>query len=397
MDKSVDGQVLAKHLAEELHRLGAHTVLQPRVIDGIDLLVRREHADSVQLQPLPREVVDETAGFAVREHAIDFLRQTFALEHARFRHGEERVVRHRTPEEIREPRGEFRIGETLSSHRVALDEVNEVPRGQHALQRHAIGIRHLLAYLALGAVGSQILFQLPFFHWTTPGALGEALQMLLHHLECGVIGRYNIFAPQFFRIRYQWAFPLDPIEDHRGEQAVTFAIEHLRRGRSQQMSLAAVRENVGGSVGKAVAEGGSGSPIDAVGGHDGPVQRRRHVEIHLELIDLRAVLGGGDIELDESSHGFLAGGFADAQVGRLAAEWADAAGLDAQAIEPAVFRAGFSEPLGRQRGFDLTREDEVAHGALDAEFLQSLRHALAAAAAHFQCGLTNLAGLAGRG
>ena len=297
MDEAVDGQVLAKHLAEELHRLGAHAVLQPRVVGGIDLLVRREHADAVQLQPLPREVVDEAAGFAVREHAIDFLRQTFALERAPFRRGEERIVRHRAPEEIRKPRGEFRIRETLANHRVALDEVDEVPRGQHALQRHAIGIRHRLACLALFAIRFQILFQLLLFHRTTPGALGEALQMLRDHLGCDVIGRHHIFAPRLFRIRYQRAFPLDPIEDHRGENTVPFAIEHLRRGRSQQMGLAAVREDVI-TAAERTAEGRSLPPVHHICGHHAEIQRRGHFEEHLELIHLRLVLRRRDVELD---------------------------------------------------------------------------------------------------
>ena len=152
MDETIDGQVFGEHLAEELHRLQAHAVLQPRVVGWIELFVRREHAHAVKLQPLTREIFDEAARFAIREHAVHFLLQSIALERSAFGCGEERIVGHRAPQEIGKPRGEFRLGETLAGHGIALDEVNEVPRGQHTLQGHAIGIRQLLARITLLAI-----------------------------------------------------------------------------------------------------------------------------------------------------------------------------------------------------------------------------------------------------
>ena len=55
-----------------------------------------------------------------------------------------------------------------------------------------------------------------------------------------------------------------------------------------------------------------------------------HLEKHLELINLRTVLGCRDVKFNESLNSLLTGLFADAEVSRLAAGRADAAGLKAQ-------------------------------------------------------------------
>ena len=161
IDEAVDGQVLREHLAEILDGLGTHARLKPGVVRRVQLLVRREHADAVQLQPLPWEVVDEAVDLAVRQQPVHLLLQAFAVQGAAFGRGEEAVVGHRTPEEIREPGGEFPVVETFAGHRVALDEVDEVPGGQHALHRDAIGIGRLFARLAFGAVRLQIVLPVP--------------------------------------------------------------------------------------------------------------------------------------------------------------------------------------------------------------------------------------------
>ena len=54
------------------------------------------------------------------------------------------------------------------------------------------------------------------------------------------------------------------------------------------------------------------SAIDSIRGHDAEVQRGRHFEKHLELIHLRLVFRGRDVELDEPVHRFLARTLADA-------------------------------------------------------------------------------------
>ena len=68
--------------------------------------------------------------------------------------------------------------------------------------------------------------------------------MLRDHFGRRVIGRQQTVAPRLFRLRYQRPFPFDPIEEHRGEEAVPLVIEHLRGVRVQQQGLAAVRENI---------------------------------------------------------------------------------------------------------------------------------------------------------
>ena len=156
----------------------------------------------MQLQPLPREVINEAAGFAVRQHPVHRLLQALAVQRAALGRREEAVVGHRTPEKIREPRGEFRVRETLTGHRVALDQVDEVSGGQHTLQRHSIGVRRLFAGFALGAVRLQILLQFLLLHRSTPGAFSQALQMLRNHFGRGVIRRHEADAPRLFRLRH---------------------------------------------------------------------------------------------------------------------------------------------------------------------------------------------------
>ena len=102
VDEGVDGQVLGEQFTEELHRLGLQAGLQPVLVGRIEFLVGWEHADAVQLQPLAGEVVDETTGFSVREHALHFFPQAVAAESAFFGRSEETVVGHGAPEEIGE-------------------------------------------------------------------------------------------------------------------------------------------------------------------------------------------------------------------------------------------------------------------------------------------------------
>ena len=72
------------------------------LVSWIEFLVGREHAHAVQLQPLAGEVVDETIGFAVREHPVHFFREAVATEFACVGRSEEAVVGHGAPEEIGE-------------------------------------------------------------------------------------------------------------------------------------------------------------------------------------------------------------------------------------------------------------------------------------------------------
>ena len=72
------------------------------LVSRIEFLVGREHAHAVQLQPLAGEVVDETTGFAVREHPVHFFRKAVATDFACVGRSEEAVVGHGAPEEIGE-------------------------------------------------------------------------------------------------------------------------------------------------------------------------------------------------------------------------------------------------------------------------------------------------------
>ena len=49
------------------------------------------------------------------------------------------------------------MGEPFAGRLVALDDVDEVPGGEHTAQGDPIGVGQLLARLALGLVGLKIL------------------------------------------------------------------------------------------------------------------------------------------------------------------------------------------------------------------------------------------------
>ena len=59
IEKDLHGQVFREHFPEKLYRLSPHACFEPRIVIGVELFVRRERPDPVQLQPLPGEVVDE--------------------------------------------------------------------------------------------------------------------------------------------------------------------------------------------------------------------------------------------------------------------------------------------------------------------------------------------------
>ncbi len=271
-----------------------------------------------------------------------------------------------------------------------------MPGGQHALQRDTIGIGHLFACRAFITVGFQILSQLFGLHRTTPGALGEVLQMRRDHFRRGIIRRHHILASCFFRVRHQRAFPFDPIEQHGGEQAVSFVVEHLRGVRIQERGLAAVCEDVTAPAAESAAEGRALAAVHHIRGHHAEVQRCGHFEKHLELIHLGFVFRRGDVELHHAIHRFFTRALADAQMGGLSAERADAAGLDAKLVKPAVLRPDLTEPVGRERILSVARKQQVTQRPLDAEAVQRRLLVLAAIVADVGGGLVDFARL-GRG
>ena len=394
VDEGVDGQVLAEHFAEVFDDLAAHARLEPGIVVRVEFLVGREHADAVELEPLAGEVVDEAAGALVREQAVDLLAKVFALELAGLGRGEETVVRHRAPDEVGEARSEFPVRELFAGLRLAFDEIDEVARRQHALEGDAVGLGGFLAGGPLGGVGFDVLSHLFGGDRAAPGAFGEHTQFFGGGLRGGVIGGEQALAARFLRRRLQRTFPLDPIDEHRGEDAVPLVVEHLRGVAVQQLFLAAVGEEIAGAA-EDVAEGRAGPAVDDIGGHHAEVQLRRHVEIDIELVHFGAVLGRVDVEFDEAGDGLFAGRLTDAEVRRLAADGADAAGFQAETIEAAVFRSELAEPLGGQGGLDAAGEEQLTERALDAELIQRRLGFLQVAIMHLAGGLAHLAGFGG--
>ena len=94
INEIIDRHVLKEHLAEKLDGLGAHARLKPRVVDGVELLVRGKHAHAMQLQPLSRKVRDEAIDPAVIQHAVHLILQALAVQGSDFGSSEKVVVWH---------------------------------------------------------------------------------------------------------------------------------------------------------------------------------------------------------------------------------------------------------------------------------------------------------------
>ena len=103
-----------------------------------------------------------------------------------------------------------------------------------------------------------------------------------------------------------------------------------------------------------IPEGGSAPSVDTIRSDHAEMQVCRHLEKHVEFINLRTVFRRSDVEFDEAIDCFFTGPLADAEVCWLAAERADSTGLQAKSVEPAVFRPGLSKPVRLKRGLNST-------------------------------------------
>ena len=133
--------------------------------------------------------------------------------------------------------------------------------------------------------------------------------------------------------------------------------------------------------------------VHAVGGHNAKVQRSRHLQEHLELVDLRLILGSCDIKIEDAIDGFFSGGLTNAQVSRLSARGTNSAGLDTNFIQTAVFRACLSEPMGSQSRLHTTGKKQVTQRSLDTKSIQDRLLILAAVVAQIGSRLSNFPSL----
>src|SRR5262249_22337115 len=104
-----------------------------------------------QIEPLSAEVFDQGGSLGVLQHPLDLsLANRAVAKHALFGQAEQLFVRHRTPQEIRKPRGNFPIVEHIAAVRavrrsVRLDAEQEMWRHQSGLQANADGAIKVLA------------------------------------------------------------------------------------------------------------------------------------------------------------------------------------------------------------------------------------------------------------
>ena len=243
VQKLAEGEVAREDLREVALGFEHHAFLQPFVVGGVKLNVRREGSDLVQLQPLMREGVEESCSFGVGQHAADLRAQDFGLaELPLARGGEERFVRHRAPEEITQPRRELPVVRQLPVLAGgALVQVVEVLRSQGRHERGQVGRAEFLASLHLA--GDE-LFERGEFNlsgWTTPRAVEEALQAGAHGGGVRTLGQQAV-ALLPVGLKDDGAFPLARVHhEQRRNGRAGFVPDFVAAG-MHVVSLAAVGE-----------------------------------------------------------------------------------------------------------------------------------------------------------
>ena len=122
-----DAAVLQEDAADESFRLGGkitpQLIVESREQHGVGL----HGLQAVEIQPLHRKVGDQTGGLGIRQHAPHlFLHRARFGQAARLRESQQFLVGAGVPEEERETRGQFKIGE--SELRVAPTSGTELPK-----------------------------------------------------------------------------------------------------------------------------------------------------------------------------------------------------------------------------------------------------------------------------
>ena len=109
-----DAPVLAHHALEEELGLAVHRAPQPLAEIGEAVLVRHQRGNVAQVEPLPREVLDQARRALVGEQAPDLRLQDVGLAQlAGHRHVPQLVVRDTAPQEEREPGRQLQIRQSI--------------------------------------------------------------------------------------------------------------------------------------------------------------------------------------------------------------------------------------------------------------------------------------------
>ena len=132
VDELQGAPVRAEQLAEELHRLAHHGLLQPVIEGGVHLAIHLQVVHQGEVQPLPHEAIGEAVRSRIREHSIHLGLQRAGLPKlARAGPLEQRLVRGAAPQEQREPHGELQLRDWSAGTLILLhDHVEEVGGSQ---------------------------------------------------------------------------------------------------------------------------------------------------------------------------------------------------------------------------------------------------------------------------
>ena len=107
-----------------------------------------------------------------------------------------------------------------------------------------------------------------------------------------------------------------------------------------------MRKNITVPTAERTAERCTFSSVHHIRSHHAKVQRNRHLKKYLELINLWLVLRSSQVKLDHAIDSLFTSSLANAKVGWLTTKRANPTCLDAHFVEPALFWATLSKPVG---------------------------------------------------
>ena len=201
--------ILTHDVLEERLRFLLHRRAQRVVVSRERLCIRRSDAQVAQLEPLPAKILHQRARLRVLEHSFH-LPIKVLVQLPLLRQREQLRIRHRAPEEVRQPRREREVVDGMNGLRVVwfrlkLAPEEEVRRHQHGLQRELNTALERVALFHRHIYELHQPFDLVSLGWTPEGASGEPgdhFTRVLHLVRRRSLAEEN--APMRLRQRGQW-------------------------------------------------------------------------------------------------------------------------------------------------------------------------------------------------
>ena len=326
----------------------------------------------MQLQPLPREGLEESVDLRVGHHPSDLRPQHLGpLERARSGGGEQRVVGQGTIEEVGEATGQFEVVQFLPLFfRITVFEVEEALRCEYARQCREVGCPRLLAAGPLVFIEGRVTVDLIGRHRPPPGPLRKPREALPHLRRVGHISRPERFSLLAIVVGDDRALKFDRIDDEQGKQRTAVVVEQLVAGGGGEGMVAAVDEQVA-------------TQSERLDGMAIRIKHRRqlvfqhqplwHRHEPLELEGRGVALVGQHVGIEERRLRLL---IPDRQVGHAAMLRPQARERDLHPVDAGLIEGG--APPGRPAGNRMPRPDQVSHLVRHADRRRPFVHLLPA-------------------